>query len=811
MEKRKVLMILLATFLLLQMLLASCISSVKAEEKEFTIGWMYDPPPISHFNPWAPGSLFYGWYFTQEPLFWYLDWNDTYVPWLGERFEWDPVEKTLTVHLRRNVLWHDGSVFSSKDVLTTVYITANYWYPCPGAPSRSLLNVTAPDQYTVVWKFNYTTPLTIPSTLYMTIQPYSLFGKWADEMRKLAWGGANLTVLNEFHDKFLKECRPSTIIGTGPFKFIEATDIEILYEKFNAYWRGAENIKFDRVRVFRIPQDVYVAQFLEGKFPWTWWLATREQLEYVKAHPETWWVNFVPDGDVSVVILNCHRYPLTIPEVRKAIYYGFNTTEYRQIAIPGEGLLDGVFGKKGLVYPISMAIGLFGKDFVDSLNDYGTSKGGADFRKVEEIFRSLGFTKDAEGIWVTPNGTRLEFSCLYIPAWWSVLADAFVSQMARIGIKIRLVGTTWEPYCQSLFRDHDYDMYLRFGAWYNIHPWSVMNNIFVVRNSWMGIPAPYPLHEPQIVDAPDWVAGWITEKGKPWLVDERGINVTRFTIELGLETDLERMKDGLKFLTWYLNEYPFYLTYTLSGRTYAINKKLVSGFPTNPLDPLWHPYPYQDVHPYILWTSLGLFGPVVPYTGTYVPVYVVGNVPKFLGADGNYYGPFKRGDRAVLPEEDAKKLFEEGLISYTPPVYTYMAVYATTDIPAFIGVDGETYGPYKAGDTLIVPKEDADRLLAEGKASASPPVPAEIPAIAKGVSDLIAKVDTMGISLSGLRDTMVELRAEISRTNENISNLSNSLNALSGQVAGITTTILGIGIVIIVLTLVNIALALRKK
>jgi peptide/nickel transport system substrate-binding protein len=799
MEKKKALATLLVMFVL-SLPFFSYTTQVKAEEKEFVIGWMYDPPPVSHFNPWAPGNLFYGWYFTQEPLFWYLDWNDTYIPWLGESWKYNPTEKTLTVHLRKGVLWHDGSLFTSKDVLTTVYVTANYWYPCPGAPSRSLLNVTAPDDYTVVWKFNYTTPLTIPETLMMTIQPYSLFGEWADRIRQAAWSGANLTVLTELHQTFLRECRPPTIIGTGPFKFKTATDIEIIYEKFDLYWRGAENIKFDRVRVLRVPQDVYVAMFVQGTLPWTWWLATKEQLDYVKAHPETWWVSFVPDGDVSVVILNAHRYPLSIPEVRKAIYYAFNTTEYQNIAIPGEGLLDGAIGRKGLVYPLSTAYGLFGKEFVDSLNDYGTSKGGADLKKAEEIFLSLGFKKDAEGIWVTPNGTRLEFSCLYIPAWWSVLADAFVAQMARIGIKIRLVGTTWTPYCQSLFRDHEYDMYLRFGCWFSIHPWSTMNNIFVVRNSWEGIPAPYPLHEPQIVDAPEWVASWIVEKGRPWLVGERGINVTRFTIELGIlgTEDPEKMREGLKFLTWYCNEYPFYLPYTLSGRTYAINKKLVSGFPTSPSHPLWHPYPYQDVHPYILWTSLGMFGPVVPYTGTYTVVYILEEIPGFLGVDGNYYGPYKRGDVVSLPEEDATRLISKGLASYSPPVYSYVTVYAKATIPAFTGVDGKIYGPFKEGDALLIPKEDAERLVSEGVATYTPVE------ISRAVSDLLERVSRVETEIENVRTDLATL-------SESVNNLAKSIDTLSGQIPSILATVTGIGAVTIILLIIAIIMTLRKK
>jgi peptide/nickel transport system substrate-binding protein len=792
MSKNLVIAALLMAFLILP-LFPSGITLAEAEKKEFVVTFNYDPPPIAHFNPWAVGSLFYGWWWTQEPLFWYLAMNDTYIPWLGERFEWNPEKKTLTVHLRRGVLWHDGTLFSSKDVLTTVYINAPAWYPAPGAPSRSLLNVTAPDDYTVVWKFNYTLPTTIPSTLYTTIQPYSLFGSWADEMRRLAWSGANLTVLNDFYNKFLKECRPATIVGTGPFKFKEATDIEIIYDKFDKYWRGADKIKFDRVRVIRASSDVQDALTLQGVVHWRWGFYSKEALMYAQSHPETFWLGFVPYGGISVVILNCHRYPLNIPEVRKAIYYAFNTTEYQMIAIPGEGRLDGVVGRKGLLYPLGIAYNFLGKEFVNGLNDYGASKGGADPKKAEEILLSLGFKRDGEGVWVTPNGTRLEFTCLYIPEWWAVLADAFVNQLSKFGIKIKLVGTRWDPYCASLFRDHDYDIYLRFGTWYSIHPWTAMNQIFVVRNSWEGIPAPYPLHEPQIVDAPEWVASWIVEKGRPWLVGERGINLTRFTIELGIlgTEDPEKMKEGLKFLTWYCNEYPFYLAYSLSGRMYVINREKVSGFPTDPLNPLWLPYPYSDIFPCVLWISLGIFGPKLPYTGAYTLVYVLGSVSQFTGADGNVYGPYKRGDVARLPEEDAIRLIEGGLASYTPPTYTYVTVYAKTTISEFTGVDGKTYGPFKEGDAMLIPKEDAERLVSEGTATYTPVE------VSKAISNLLERVS--------------RLETEIGNLGDSVNRLAKSIDALSSQISSILTTMMGIGAVTIILLIIAIVLSLRKK
>jgi len=140
----------------------------------------------------------------------------------------------------------------------------------------------------------------------------------------------------------------------------------------------------------------------------------------------------------------------------------------------------------------------------------------------------------------------------------------------------------------------------------------------------------------------------------------------------------------------------------------------------------------------------------------------------------------------------------------TPTPVTYVTVYAKTDIPAFTGVDGESYGPYVAGDVMVIPKEDADKLISEGKATYSPPVPAEIPEIASSVSDLLGKV-------SELESTLTEISSTLSDLENSISKINDSINALSSQMATITTTVIGMNIAVIVLVIVGIVVAIRKK
>jgi peptide/nickel transport system substrate-binding protein len=138
------------------------------------------------------------------------------------------------------------------------------------------------------------------------------------------------------------------------------------------------------------------------------------------------------------------------------------------------------------------------------------------------------------------------------------------------------------------------------------------------------------------------------------------------------------------------------------------------------------------------------------------------------------------------------------------PIVSYVTIYAKTDIPAFTGVDGKTYGPYSKGDAMLIPKDDAERLVGEGKATYSPPVPAEISEISNSVSNLLGRVSSIETTISAIDTKLTTLTEEID-------SLSKSIDSLSAQMASITTTITGVGVVTIILLIITIIIALRKK
>ncbi|MEM1546913.1 MAG: ABC transporter substrate-binding protein [Candidatus Methanomethylicia archaeon] len=129
--------------------------------------------------------------------------------------------------------------------------------------------------------------------------------------------------------------------------------------------------------------------------------------------------------------------------------------------------------------------------------------------------------------------------------------------------------------------------------------------------------------------------------------------------------------------------------------------------------------------------------------------------------------------------------------------YTYVTSYATEDIPSFIGADGKIYGPYKKGDAMIIPKEDADRLLAEGKVSLTPPVSPEFEKIVAIISEIMSRI----YALEGGINT---IQSSINNVNNVISTMNNKIDNLTTAITNMTTLTAGIAILVLISIVVMI-------
>src|SRR5882724_13501949 len=90
---------------------------------------------------------------------------DTVIPELAERWSWQDNYRNLVFFLRKNVKWHDGRPFTSRDVKYTFDVVRE----APDAPAKLRLSarkdwyanvegIEAPDPHTVVFKLKRPQP-----------------------------------------------------------------------------------------------------------------------------------------------------------------------------------------------------------------------------------------------------------------------------------------------------------------------------------------------------------------------------------------------------------------------------------------------------------------------------------------------------------------------------------------------------------------------------------------------------------------------------------------------------------------------------
>lgn len=129
--------------------------------------------------------------------------------------------RSYTIKLREGVTWHDGTPFTSADV---VYNVLQHWKPISaGIALKSLTDATAPDAQTVILAFNAPVPeFFLKSTLS---------GQYQLLVPKHLYDGKDL-ITNPLNN---------TPVGTGPWKYgkwVRGSYVE--YQRNDKYWNPGE-------------------------------------------------------------------------------------------------------------------------------------------------------------------------------------------------------------------------------------------------------------------------------------------------------------------------------------------------------------------------------------------------------------------------------------------------------------------------------------------------------------------------------------------------------------------------------------------
>jgi len=139
-------------------------------------------------------------------------------PSLAESFEISPDGKRITFHLRKDIKWHDGKPFTSKDVAVTLMQITKVVHGRGRVTFRNLTGIETPDDHTAIFVMSKPSAAVIKSldSIEVPIQPAHLYD------------GTDI----------MKNPNNVKPVGTGPWKLVSYKIGESVVMERNAdYWR----------------------------------------------------------------------------------------------------------------------------------------------------------------------------------------------------------------------------------------------------------------------------------------------------------------------------------------------------------------------------------------------------------------------------------------------------------------------------------------------------------------------------------------------------------------------------------------------
>ena len=228
---------------------------------------------------------------------------------------------TWTFHLRHGVHFHTGRLLTAQAAKAAILRTqklgggaAYVWDAVSG--------ITTPDQYTLVFRLKYPSPLDLEASASYSAYIYDT---------QAAGSGSLTTWLNAPHDA-----------GTGPYTLAtwnKGQEFEVILKAFGGYWGGWHGPHY-RKAVFRVvPQDTTAAQLLRSG-----------QVDFVEQINPPLWKSLAHSPGVRTVTAaswqnllgQLNAKALSLP-VRQAISYGINypgiIAALQGAAVPASGLV----------------------------------------------------------------------------------------------------------------------------------------------------------------------------------------------------------------------------------------------------------------------------------------------------------------------------------------------------------------------------------------------------------------------------------------------------------------------------------------
>jgi len=329
---------------------------------------------------------------------------DGIVGELAERWSWQDNYRNLVFFLRRDVRWHDGAPFTSKDVKYTFDLIRE----APDTTARLRLNprkdwyvnveaIEAPDPTTVVFRLKRPQP----SLLTM-----------------LASGQSPIYPAHVPSAEMRNRC-----VGTGPFKLKEWRRGELIEYVRNPDYFEKGRPYLDGLRYYIVTDRGRQASALQAgrvdvSFPGD---TTRTIAEQLRAAVPKLVITEVANNTSPNLLVNATRAPFTDVRARLALSHAMDRRAFIQAVRQGAGAPGA-----GMLPPPRGTWGLSGAE-LERLPGYGKP---ADERaKAKKLLAELGFTA------ATP--LKLEITTRSIASYLD-FASFVVSELKQVGVETTL-------------------------------------------------------------------------------------------------------------------------------------------------------------------------------------------------------------------------------------------------------------------------------------------------------------------------------------------------------------------------------------
>ncbi len=412
-------------------------------------------------------------------------------------------DKVMTMKLKKDLKWSDGSPLTADDIMTNYYVNvgkSSIW-----TYSEKIEKV---DELTIKITYAIESPLLLKVTFALPIMsPTKVFSKWAEQYKVIAEtqrvfkpntntyeftkeGQEKLTAIN--NDLLAYKPDPKEVITSGPYVIDGLSTSEITFKK-NPHYRLDLNI--EKVRGLRPGgAEAFSTSILEQQYTVeNGGLSPDTSAQIDKRYEDTMRKIYIPELSQIGFSFNSSKYPVNIPEVRKAITMATDRETLIKVAEPGSFLSD--TRNSGLIP--SLFSNYVTKGFENTLTDY---KYNTD--EAAKLLESIGWKKNAQGIWANEKGEEVTLEIATINSWPSFMltSEAMSTMLTEFGFKVNFKpmesGTIWS-YLSS--PDAMIGATMLGGAGTYAHPWESFNNILT--STRIGLPALEPGQD-RIIKAP---------------------------------------------------------------------------------------------------------------------------------------------------------------------------------------------------------------------------------------------------------------------------------------------------------------------